>query len=118
MIAVAAHPSQVMSAELQPVGSQQPLHRLLVERGPLQLEEQQRGLDLGLALLHPLQQCTVGRVRCVGGEAQRSVGAGSADQVVHLRELLHGCAHTLAVELRELSSMALGEALGHAERRL
>ena len=87
VLAVAAHVAQVVAAEVQPLAREQLLGALVCERGPLQLEEQQRGLDRGLLLLHALQQRPVGRVGGVGGEAQRGVVAGAARQLLDPGEL-------------------------------
>ena len=88
----------------------------MVERSPLQLEEQQRRLDRGLLLLHSLQQRAVGRVGGVGGEAQRRVVAGATDEFVNRGELAHRLAQAIPIKVAKLSSVALGERLGARER--
>jgi len=109
VLAVASHVSQVMAAEVQPVTPEQLLGALLGERGPLELEEQQRRLDRGLLLLHVLQERPVGRISRVGGEAQGGVIAGASDQLVDLGELAHRLPQAAAVELPQVSGVAVGE---------
>ena len=116
VVAVAANVAQMVAAELQAVACEQLLHARIVQRGPLQVEEQQRRLDRRAALLGRLQECSVGRVGGVGGETQRSVGSGATDQVVDLRELPHRLAQPVAVELAELAGVALGELLRACQR--
>src|SRR5262249_1065148 len=53
--AVATSAAQVGAAELEPVRAQQLLRAAVVERRPLELEEQQLGLDRGRLLLHLLK---------------------------------------------------------------
>ena len=55
-----------MSAEVEPVVLQQLLGLLIVDRRPLQLEEQKLRLDLGGTLLHPLKQRAARRVGGIG----------------------------------------------------
>ncbi len=71
---IAADAAQVVPAEVKPVAGEQRLGSLLVERRPLELEEEELGLDLGGSLLHELQERSPGRVGGVGGKAQRGVG--------------------------------------------
>ena len=97
--AVAAGAAQVVAAELEPRRVEQLLGLLVVERGPLELEEQELGLDLGGALLDALQQRAPLGIGGVGGEAQRGVRAGTADQVVDLRQLVHRLGQAAGIEL-------------------
>ena len=85
--AVAPRGAQVVAAEVQPVGGEQRLGALVVERRPLELEEDQRGLDLRAALLHALQQRAALGVGGGRREVQHRVGAGAADQLLQRREL-------------------------------
>ena len=70
--AVAAHRAQVVAHGVEAVGGQQLVGALVVERGPLELEEQQLRLDRGGALLHAREQRAVGGVGGVDREAQRA----------------------------------------------
>ena len=90
MRAIAAQVAQVMAAEVEAVGGQQLLGAGVVERGPLQLEEQQHRLNLSLLLLNALQQGAALRIGRVGRKSQASIGARATDQVVDRSELLHG----------------------------
>src|ERR1039458_1571547 len=100
-----------MAAEVQSLSLQQLLSALVTQRGPLQLEEQQCRSNLGLTLLHFLQQCAVRRSGGVCGETQDGVGAGPADQLVDDGQLGHRLPQARAVELAELAGIALGECL-------
>ena len=113
---VAARGAQVVAREVQPVGREQRLGALVVERGPLQLEEQQRRLDLRAALLHALQQRAALRVGGGGGEGEHGVGAGAADQLLQRLELAHGGDEPGAVELGHLAGVRGGEGVGAALR--
>ena len=85
--AVAPRGAQVVAAEVEPVVGEQRLGALVVERRPLELEEDQRGLDLRAALLHELQQRAALRVGGGRREVQHRVGAGATDQLLQRREL-------------------------------
>ena len=86
---VAAGAAQVVGAEAELVVGQELVGAIVVERRPLELEEQQLGLDLGGALLHELEQRAARGVGGVGGKAQRGVGAGLADELVDRGQLVH-----------------------------
>ena len=111
MVAIAPHVAQVVAAEVQVLAREQLLGTLLRQRRPLQLEEQQRRLDRGRALLRLLQQCAVGGIGGVGGEAQGGICAGAADQLVDHGELLHRLLQAHSVERAELAGVARGERL-------
>ena len=86
---VAAGAAQVVAAEVEAGGPEQLVGALVVERRPLELEEQQLGLDLGGALLDALEQRAALGIGRVGREPQRRVRAGAADQLLDRGELLH-----------------------------
>ena len=109
MGAIAPGRAQVVAAEVKAVGSQQRFGALVLEGRPLELEEQEEGLGLGGALLHELELGPALGVRGVGGEAQRDVGAGAADQLVDGLELDHGFAKPVGMELRQSAGVALRE---------
>ena len=74
--AVAARGAQVVAGEVEPVGGEQLLGALVVERRPLELEEQQRASrSPSPRSCTLLQQRAARRVGRVGGEAQRRVVA-------------------------------------------
>ena len=118
MLAIAAHALQVMAAEVQPVAGEQLAHALLRERGPLELAEQQRGLDLGGALVRALQARAALWIGRIGRETEHGVRARAPGEVLDARKLAHGLAQALAVELRELAGVALGERLRACQRLL
>src|SRR5271154_123545 len=89
MVAIAAHVAQMVPTEVESLAREQLLRTLLRERGPLELEEQQRRLNRRLLLLHPLQQRAVGGVDGIGREAQGGVVAAASDQLIDRRELVH-----------------------------
>jgi len=106
---IAASAAQVMAAEVECRLGQELLGPLVTERGPLELEEQELGLDLGRPLLHELEQGSPGRVGGVGGEAQRGVRARPSHQVLDLLELPHRLEKALAVELGYVPGQPLGK---------
>ena len=112
MRAVAAGGAQVVAREVEPVGGQQLLGAVVLEPGPLELEEQQPGLDAGRALLELLQQRAAGGVGGVAGEVEDRVGAGAAEQLLDRLELVHGGDEAGAVELGDLARVGLGEGVG------
>ena len=89
VVAVAAGAAQVMAAEVQALAGQQLLGALVAELRPLQLEEQQRGLDRRLLLLGVGQQRSPLRVGGVGGEGERGEVAPAGRQLLDLRQLAH-----------------------------
>jgi hypothetical protein len=101
-----------VASEVEPVGGQQLLCALVVERRPLELEEQQAGLELRAALLHLLQQGAARRVGRVRREVQRRVRPRAADEVVDVGELLHRAHEPGPVELGDLPRVRLGERVG------
>ena len=70
---VAAGRPQVVGAEVEPVAGEQLLGPVVVEGGPLELEEQQHRLERGPPLLDPLHQGAALGVGGVGREAQLRV---------------------------------------------
>ncbi len=116
MLAVAAHVAQVVADEVEPLPPQHLLGAVVLERRPLELEEQQGRADRRLLLLNLLQQRAVGRVGGVGGEAQRGVVAGAADELLDRPELLHGVPQPGGIERVEPARVALGERAGALQR--
>jgi hypothetical protein len=113
--AVAAGAAQVVRAEAQLLAGEQLLGAGVVQRRPLQLKEQQLGLDLGRALLDELEQRAARRIGGVGGELQRGVGAGLADELVDRRQLMHGRGQAGGVQLGEPALVGGGERLRPAQ---
>jgi len=109
---VAARRAEVVAAEVQPVVAEQLLGAIVGQCRPLELEEQQLGLDLGGSLLHQLQQRAAGRIGRVGGEAQGGERAGLPDQLVDLRQLVHRGRQCGGVQLGHPTGVRLGEGLG------
>ena len=110
MRAVAAQRAQVVAGRVQPVGAQQLVDAVVVHGGPLELEEEQLGLDPGGAFLHARQQRPVAGIGRVDREAQHRVGAGAAEAVDDRLELGHGRGQPGAVELADAARVGLGEA--------
>src|SRR5437764_49386 len=87
MGSVAPGAPQVVATEVEPVGSKQLVGPGVVERRPLEIEEQKLGLDLRGALLNALEQRTAWRIGGVCREPQARVGGGSPQYVLDLGEL-------------------------------
>ena len=104
--AVTAGSAQVVAAEVEAVGGEQGVGALVVERRPLELEEQKLGFDLGRPLLHRLEQRTPLGIRGVGGEPERGVGGGTPDELVDRLELAHRGLELRRVELGNLAGIA------------
>ena len=109
--AIAADGAQVVARLLEAVGLQQLVGLGVVDLGPLEVEEQQVGLDRRPALLDLGHQRAVDRIGGVGGEAQRRVVARAADRVGDRGELGDGAGEPGAVELGHLAGV------GDVERR-
>jgi hypothetical protein len=114
--AVAARRAEMVAREVEPVCGQQLLRALVVEPRPLELEEEQRGLDRGAALLDLLEQGTARGVGGVLGEAEHRVGARAADALLDLAELLHGGHERGAVHLGHVAGVLGRERLRALER--
>jgi hypothetical protein len=107
--AIAARGLEVVACEVDAVGGQQRLGGRVVQRRPLEVEEQQRGLDRGALLLDALQQCAVRRVGGVDREREVRVGAGAAGDLLDLAELLHRRDQSGAVERGDVARVLGGE---------
>ena len=112
----------MVAAEVEPLVLEQRLGAVVLERRPLELEEDQQRLDLRAALLHALQQRAALGVGGRGGEAQHRVRAGAADELLQPGELVHRRGEPRAVELADLAAVGgrerLGALLGLVEQRL
>jgi hypothetical protein len=109
--------AQVVRAEGEFGAGEQGLGPLVGQLGPLQLEEQQRRLQLRGALLHELQLRSASGVVGVGGEPQRGEGARLADQLADRGQLVHRGREPGAVQLAELAVVG-GRERGRAGQRL
>src|SRR5947209_3588595 len=118
MRTVSARAVQMMAAEVKTRSSQQLVRPRVVQRRPLELEEQQLCLELGARLLNTLQQRSALGIRRVCGEAKRGVGAGPPDVVLDFGELVHRTVEAVAIELGDLARISLGERARLLERRL
>ena len=112
MGAVAANGPQVMAAEVEPVRGQDLVGPPLVDQIPLELEEQQLGLDRRALLLGALHECSALGVPGVEREVEHGVGARSAHEVVDRGQLAHGVGHPLGAQLGHLATVLGGEGLG------
>ena len=108
---VAAGGPEVVAGEVEALGGEQLVGAVVVERRPLELEEQQRRLDLRRALLQLLEQRAARRVGGVAGEVEHRVGAGAAEQLLHRLEVAHRGDEAGAVELGDLARVGGGEDL-------
>ena len=112
VVAVAPLHPQVVAGELHALGGQQLLGAVVGDLDPLELEEQELGLDRGAALGDHLHQRAVGRVLGVGGEAQVGEVRGAAGELGDLGDLLHRLAQAGAVEVGDLALVGRGELVG------
>ena len=113
---IAPHRAQMVRAELEVGGGEQLVGTLIGHEVPLELEEEQRGLDrrsLLTGLLHQRAPLGVGRVE---REAQHGVGARPSGQVVDGGQLVHGLGEALGAQVRHRAAVALGEGLGALTR--
>jgi hypothetical protein len=106
----------VVADRVEVVAREQGVGALVVERRPLELEEQQLGLDVGGALLHARHQRAVLGRRRVGREAQGGVVARAAHEVDDDRQLLHRGGQAGRVQLGHLARVLRAEGLGPLRR--
>jgi hypothetical protein len=92
--------------------AEQGLDRLGVERHPFQLEEDQRGLDLGDPLLDVLEQGPVALHTGVGGEEQLRVGRRAGGGLLEGLVLGHRPGEFLRAEHGHAPAIAALEGLG------
>ena len=111
VVAVAVHGAQVVRAEVEHRVLEQQPDMCLVDRGPLEFEEDQLGGQRGGALLDPHHQRAALGVRGVLREAQHGVVARTALCVLELCHGVHGRSHLRCVELGDAAPV-LGELLG------
>ena len=120
--AVAALEPQVVAAEVEPLGREQLLGPLVVDRNPLELEEEQLGVDRRRPLGGGLQERADRRVGGVGGKPQVGVVERPADEIADRGELPHRGAQAGSVELADLALVGCGELrgsqIGAVEERL
>ncbi len=109
---VAARGAQVVPAEVEPVLREQLLGAVVLERRPLELEEQQGRLDLRPALLHELQQRAALGVGGRRREVEHREGARAADQLADRGELPHRVREPGPVERRDPAGVPGGEGVG------
>ncbi len=103
-----------MAGEVQTLGGEQLVGAVVLERRPLELEEDQPRLDGGPLLLHAREQGAARRVGRVRREVQHGVGADAADDLREPGELAHRLDQAGAVELGDAAGVALGERVGAA----
>jgi hypothetical protein len=106
---VAADVAQVVAASLEAIRGEQLLGSLVVERGPLELEEQELGLDRRRLLVDARDERPVRRVVRVDREAQVCVVGRSADQIADDIELVHRVRELGAFEVLDAAGVALRE---------
>ncbi len=106
---VAAHRAQVVAARVEAVGAEQLVGALVVDRGPLEVEEEELRLDRGRLLADPRDERAVRRVDRVDGEAQVRVVARAGDELGDRLELGHRLGEPGAVEPGDVSRVAPGE---------
>ena len=109
---IAAQRAQVVSGECELRGLEQLVGTLVGHEVPLEVEEEQLGLDRGAELAGLLNQRAARRVRRIERIAQYGVGARAPAEVVDLRQLMHRLGQLRHVQLRDAAAVALGECLG------
>ena len=93
---------QVMRGERESLVGEELFGPVVGDRGPLELEEQQRRRDRGAAFFDLLHQRATRRIGGVDAEVEPRVVVGPADDVLQLREPGH--------ERRELAGIERGDA--------
>ena len=114
--AVAAQRAQVVAAEVEPIRLEQPLGALVRQLVPLELEEEQLGLDRGAQLARLLHEGAAGGIGGVEREVEHRVRGRAAADVVDLGQLAHRLGELVRVELAEPAAVALGEGGGAVAR--
>ena len=99
----------MVAARLQALGAEQLLGALVIDRRPLEVEEQELRLDRGGLLVDAREQRAVGGVGGIDREAQLRVGADTADELGDALQLVHRGGQLGAVELGHAARVALGE---------
>jgi hypothetical protein len=110
--AVPACGAQEVARRVEALGGQELLGPLVVQRGPLELEEDQLRLQASALLLHALEERAVGGILRVDGEAQRGEVARAAGQVGDGLQLGDGLGEPGPVQLGHAPGVALGEDRG------
>ena len=95
---------EVVADGVEPGVGQQRLRPLVVERGPLELEEQQLGADRGGPLLDLGDERAAGLVAGVGGEAQAGVAVGPRQVLLEAGQAVHEGSQPGGVQLGHVAS--------------
>ncbi len=106
---VGAGVAQVVATLVEAVGGQQAIRRGVVEARPLEVEEEQGGLDDRGALLEALHERSVLGRPGVGAEPQRGVVAGAPREVADGAEFGHRRGEAGTVEGRDLAGVLGGK---------
>ena len=114
MGAVATDRLQVVACLFKAVGLQQLSCALVINFGPLQLEEDELRFNSCRQLLNARHQRAVGWVFCVGCEAKVRVVSGAAYEVADDRQLSDGQREARAVKLADLAGVGGGQRGGAA----
>ena len=109
--AVAARRAQEVARGVQAVGGHELVGALVVERRPLELEEQQLRLDRRALLLHALHERADLRVGGVDAEAQHRVVARARGELGDVHQLGHRGGELRRGELGEAAGVGVGEGL-------
>jgi hypothetical protein len=109
--AVAARGAQEVARGVQAVGGEQLVRAIVLERRPLELEEDELRLDLRALLLDALQERAERRVGGVDAEAQHRVVAGPRRELGDLLQLGDGGGEGGGLEVAEAAGVAVGEGL-------
>jgi hypothetical protein len=99
----------VVCGELELGGREQLVHTVLGNEVPLELEEEQRGLDRRAELARLLHERAALGVRRVEREAQHRVRARAACQVVDRGQLVHGVGQAVRAQLGDAALVPLRE---------
>ena len=109
--AVAPGGAQEVPGGVEAVGAHELLGLGVVEGCPLELEEQQLGLDRRALLLHALHERADRGIGGVDAEAQHRVVAGAAGELGELLQLADGGGERGRVEVGDAAGVGLGERL-------
>ena len=113
---VAAEVAQVVGAERELGCREQLIGALVGNLVPLEVEEEQLGLDPGGELARLLHARAAPGIRRVEREAEHGVGPGTPREVVDGAELLHRLRQLARVELVDSAAVSLGERLAALAR--
>ena len=111
MRAVAARRAQEVAGRVEAVGGHELVGALVLQRGPLELEEQQLRLDRRALLLDALHERADLRIGGVDAEAQHRVVTRARRQLGDGHELGHRRGELVGAELGQAPGVGVGKDL-------